>query len=90
MPGASEWAIALLMISVGVGALVLWIWALVDAIRVPDDAMYRVGTKLVWVLVILLAGILGAVLYLILARPTAAARRAPTAAPAPPPPPPPD
>jgi hypothetical protein len=34
--------------------IVLVIWALVDAIRVPDDSMYRAGTKLIWILVIIL------------------------------------
>jgi hypothetical protein len=36
--------------------IVLVIWALVDAIRVPDDSMYRAGNKLIWILVILLGG----------------------------------
>jgi hypothetical protein len=47
----------------------LWIWALVDAIRVPDDADYRAGTKLVWVLVIVLTGFIGAAVYLAVGRP---------------------
>ena len=45
-------------------------WALVDAIRVPDDSGYRAGTKLLWVLVIALIGLLGAALYLAVGRPT--------------------
>lgn len=89
MPGLGEWITAMLFIGIGLAAVVFWIWALVDAIRVPDEAMYRAGTKLVWVLVILIAGIVGAVLYLVLGRPTAAARHAPTAPSSPPPPPPP-
>jgi Phospholipase_D-nuclease N-terminal len=47
----------------------LWIWALVDAIRVPDDAHYRAGTKLIWVLVIVLTGFIGAAVYLAVGRP---------------------
>ena len=47
----------------------LWIWALVDAIRVPDDAHYRAGTKLLWVLVIALTGFIGAAVYLAVGRP---------------------
>ncbi len=43
--------------------IVLVIWGLVDAIKVPDDSMYRAGTKLIWVLVILLAGFVGAIVY---------------------------
>jgi hypothetical protein len=28
--------------------LVLVIWVLVDAIRVPDDSMFKAGNKLIW------------------------------------------
>ena len=66
-------------------SFVLWIWALVDALQVPDDSMYRTGSKLMWVLVIVLLHVVGAVLYLLVGRPE---RRAPSR-PAPPPPPPP-
>jgi hypothetical protein len=52
-----------------VALVALWIWALVDAIRVPDDADYRAGTKLVWVLVIVLTGFIGAAVYLAVGRP---------------------
>jgi hypothetical protein len=65
-----------------VAGFVLWIWALVDAIQVPDDSMYQSGSKLIWVLVIVLAGAIGAVIYLIVGRPK------PGAAPRQPPPPP--
>jgi hypothetical protein len=58
------------MILLVVLALVaLWIWALVDAIRVPDDAHYRAGTKLIWVLVIALTGFVGAAVCLAVGRP---------------------
>jgi hypothetical protein len=42
----------------------------VNAIRVPDDSGYRAGTKLLWVLVIALTGLIGAALYLAVGRPT--------------------
>jgi hypothetical protein len=51
--------------------IVLVIWALVDAIRVPDDSMYRAGNKLIWILVILLAGLIGAIVYFVVGRPVA-------------------
>jgi hypothetical protein len=70
-----------------VGSFVVWIWALVDAIQVPDDSMYRSGTKLVWVLVILLTQVVGAIIYFAIGRPSR--RTAPTGPPPPPPPPPP-
>jgi hypothetical protein len=46
-----------------------WVWALVDAIRVPDDSQYQSGTKVIWVLVIILANIAGALIYLVIGRP---------------------
>jgi hypothetical protein len=49
--------------------IVLVIWALVDAIKVPDDSMYQAGSKVVWVLVILLGGFIGAIVYLVVGRP---------------------
>lgn len=63
----------------GLAALGVWIWALVDAIQVPDDSMYRSGTKLVWVLVIVFLQVIGAVIYLAIGRPV-------KGAPIPPPP----
>jgi uncharacterized membrane protein len=52
-----------------IASLVVWIWALVDAIQVPDDSMYRAGTKLVWVLVIVFLQVIGAVIYFAIGRP---------------------
>jgi hypothetical protein len=49
--------------------IVMVIWALVDAIRVPDDSMYKAGNKLIWVLVIVLTGLIGAIIYLVVGRP---------------------
>lgn len=53
----------------GIAALGVWVWALVDAIQVPDDSMYRSGTKLVWVLVIVFLQVIGAVIYFAIGRP---------------------
>lgn len=52
-----------------IGSFVVWIWALVDAIQVPDDSLYRTGNKLLWVLVIALAHIIGAIIYFAIGRP---------------------
>src|SRR4026207_1158160 len=49
--------------------IVLVIWALVDAIKVPDDSMFKAGNKLIWVLVIVLTGMIGAIIYLLVGRP---------------------
>lgn len=37
--------------------------ALINAIRVPDDSLFRSGSKTVWVLVIIFLGIVGAIIY---------------------------
>jgi hypothetical protein len=52
-------------------ALVIWIWALVDAIRNPalDHNM-----RLMWVLVIIFTSVIGAIIYLVMARSTGAKR----------------
>lgn len=57
-------------------SLVVWIWALVDAIRVPEDRFYRSGTKLIWVLVIVLTQVIGAIIYLAIGRPDPSTRSA--------------
>jgi hypothetical protein len=54
--------------------IVLVIWGLVDAIKVPDDSMYKAGNKLIWVLVILLAGFVGAIVYFAVGRPSSKTR----------------
>jgi uncharacterized integral membrane protein len=53
-----------------VAAILLLVFALVDAIRVPDDSMYRAGNKLIWVLVIvLLPFFVGPLIYLLVGAP---------------------
>jgi hypothetical protein len=70
---------------VPVAAVVLLVYALVDAVRVPDDSMYRAGTKLIWVLVIvLLPFFVGPLVYLVVGAP--AAERRPRRRPPPTPP----
>ena len=60
-----EWAFGVwaLVVLLGLAAFVLWLWALIDAIRNPalDSTM-----RIVWVVVIVLVQFLGALLYLIM------------------------
>jgi hypothetical protein len=65
--GAAIGSALLLLIILALAAL--WVWTLVDAIRVPNDGDYRAGTKLIWVLVIVLTGFVGAAVYLAVGRP---------------------
>ena len=69
-----------------IGGIALWIFALVDCIRVPDDSMYRSGTKLIWVLVIVLTQVIGAIIYLVVGRPEPGTRPSSVGVPPPPPP----
>lgn len=58
------------------GSIALFVYALIDAIRMPNDASFNTGTQLVWILVILLAQGLGAIIYLIVGRPPGGATAA--------------
>lgn len=66
---AAGWGIGMFLITVvlAIAAVVLWVWALVDAIRNPalDDTM-----RIVWVLVIVFTGFIGAIIYLLIGRST--------------------
>lgn len=53
---------------IGVALTVLWVWALVDAVKTPD-AGFKVGNTLVWVIIIAVGGWLGAIIYVLVGRP---------------------
>jgi hypothetical protein len=84
-----EGAVALMIafILLAVAGFAVWIWALVDVVRVPDESMFRAGNKLIWVLVVVLAGFVGAIVYLVVGRPAAGATQGPPGGWVPPPPP---
>jgi uncharacterized integral membrane protein len=66
----------LLRLVVPVATVLLLVYALVDAIRVPDDSMYRAGNKLIWVVVIcLLPVFVGPLVYLAVGAPRSARTR---------------
>ena len=55
---------SLLVLAVILAFAVLWLWSLVDALRIHDQTWKAAGqSKLVWVVVIIFLGILGSVLY---------------------------
>jgi uncharacterized membrane protein len=79
-------------LTVALASFVLWIWALVDVVKVPDDSKFRAGSKLIWVLVIVFTGVVGAIIYLAVGRPSPGSRPGGSAGyadPIQPPPPPP-
>ncbi|HVL07085.1 MAG TPA: PLDc N-terminal domain-containing protein [Acidimicrobiales bacterium] len=52
--------------------MAMWVWSLVDAIRVPDDSAFRAGSKMIWVVVIAVTGLIGSVAYVAMGRPRTA------------------
>ena len=64
LPSAAVWP--LLLLELGLLGTTFWVWMLVDcAINEPRDG----NDKLIWVLIILFAQVLGATLYLLVRRP---------------------
>ncbi len=59
---------SLSFVVVVLGGFAVWLYALIDVIRTPDDR-FRTGTQLIWVLVVLFANIVGALIYLAIGRP---------------------
>lgn len=59
------WIVWLLMFVFIIGVMALWVWMLVDVVRreFKDD-----NTRLVWVLVVILAGWVGAAVYYFVGR----------------------
>jgi hypothetical protein len=84
--GGAEALFLLLFLVVGVLGTIVWIWALVDAIRVPEESMFRAGNRLIWVLVIVFGHLLGAIAYLAIGRPDASTRHRGSSSVPPPPP----
>jgi len=59
----------LIMVVFGVvmlGVLAVWLWMLIDAIKYTPSEN---NLKLIWILVIVFAGIIGALVYMFLQRP---------------------
>ncbi len=67
-------------------SIAVWIFALVDCIRVPDDSMFQNGNKLIWVIVIALISVFGAIIYLVIGRPRRGTAAPTRTIPLPPPP----
>ncbi len=65
MPGGAEWILILLVLAMGLGFLGFWIYTIVDIAKSKfvDDT-----SKIVWLLVVVLTGILGSLIYWIFGR----------------------
>ena len=61
-----ELLLVLMILIIGLGGMALWIWTLIDCItNEPPEGNERI----VWVVVIAVAQLLGALIYLIVRRP---------------------
>ncbi|MFZ3060331.1 MAG: PLD nuclease N-terminal domain-containing protein [Candidatus Methanoperedens sp.] len=71
MIGVSE-IILILFIPVFVFVIVLWFWMLIDCLKRPDDTFKFGGNnaKLIWILVIIFTGLIGALIYYFLIKRT--------------------
>ena len=49
--------------------VVLFVYALVDCLKVPDDSMYQNANKLIWIIVIVFVPIIGPIAYLLIGKP---------------------
>jgi hypothetical protein len=58
--------IILFFMGIGIGGLVLWIWTLIDCINNETD---EGNERVIWVVVIAAAQLIGALIYLIARRP---------------------
>lgn len=56
--------VALLFVGLWVAALAYWIVALIEIVRIPDYQFRAAGSeKVMWILVVVLAGIIGALVW---------------------------
>lgn len=50
-------------------AAAIWVWSLVDALRIPDQRWAAAGeNKVLWVVLIVVLGLLGSLLYVLMPR----------------------
>ena len=66
MPAGAEWLLVILVLSTILVFAGFWIYTIVDVIRSKfnDDT-----TKIVWLLVVILLGFLGSIIYWVIGRP---------------------
>jgi hypothetical protein len=56
---------------VGLISFVLWIWSIVDAVRFSDEQWRRASqNKFLWIVLVVILGLLGSLLYVLVPRPT--------------------
>lgn len=70
MIGSMELLLILPFVILGVLGFVFWLWMLIDCLKRPDDKFSMGGNyaKLIWVLVIVFVGLIGALIYYFLVK----------------------
>ncbi len=66
LPHGMDWVWILLLLSLAVFLGVSWVWALIDCVTKESD---QGNSKLIWVLIIVLLHVFGAILYWTVRRP---------------------
>lgn len=62
----------LFIVILAVALFVLWLWMLIDCLKRPDDKFAYGGNnaRLIWILVIIFTGLIGALIYYFLIKKT--------------------
>lgn len=62
--------IVVVVFLIGLGSFAVWIWGLIDAATRPDWIYRRTGSsKVLWIVLIVLLGVVGSAIYLLAIRP---------------------
>ena len=60
----------LIVILIGVGSMALWVWGIIDAATRPDWVFERArSSKVLWIVLIAVLGVIAAIIYLLAVRP---------------------
>ena len=68
--GAGFAVFILIVVVIGVGSMALWVWGIIDAASRPDWVFERArSSKVLWIVLIAVLGVIAAVVYLLAVRP---------------------
>ena len=65
MPGGAEWILIIVALALVLASIGFWIYTIVDIVK---SKFQDETTKIIWILVVVLLGILGSLIYLIFGR----------------------
>lgn len=68
--GGGFLAVFVVFAALAVVSTIVWVWAVVDVLRRPDQQYAAAGqTKLVWLIVVFFGHVIGVLLWVLVARP---------------------